>query len=30
MAQILVLYNTPADTAAFDAYYHSTHIPLAW
>lgn len=30
MAQILVLYNTPSDPAAFDRYYHETHIPLAW
>ena len=29
MAQILVLYNTPADPAAFDSYYRQTHIPLA-
>ena len=29
MAQVLVLYNTPADPAAFDRYYHQTHIPLA-
>jgi uncharacterized protein (TIGR02118 family) len=29
MAQVLVLYNTPADTAAFDRYYHETHIPIA-
>ena len=29
MAQLLVLYNTPADPAAFDRYYHQTHIPLA-
>ena len=29
MAQILVLYNTPADPAAFDSYYRKTHIPLA-
>ena len=29
MAQLLVLYNTPADTAAFDSYYHQTHVPLA-
>jgi uncharacterized protein (TIGR02118 family) len=29
MAQILVLYNAPADAAAFDRYYHQTHIPLA-
>src|SRR5947209_554187 len=30
MAQILVLYHTPADAAAFDRYYHQTHIPIAW
>ena len=29
MAQILVLYNNPADPAAFDRYYHDTHIPIA-
>jgi uncharacterized protein (TIGR02118 family) len=29
MPQLLVLYNTPADTAAFDSYYRQTHIPLA-
>ena len=29
MAQLLVLYHTPADPAAFDRYYHATHIPLA-
>lgn len=29
MAQLLVLYNTPADPAAFDLYYRQTHIPLA-
>lgn len=29
MAQILVLYNAPADPAAFDRYYRETHIPLA-
>jgi uncharacterized protein (TIGR02118 family) len=29
MAQVLVLYNTPADPAAFDSYYQRTHIPLA-
>jgi uncharacterized protein (TIGR02118 family) len=29
MAQLLVLYNTPANPAAFDRYYHQTHIPLA-
>ena len=25
MAQLLILYNTPADPTA---YYHHTHIPL--
>jgi uncharacterized protein (TIGR02118 family) len=29
MAQILVLYNAPADPAAFDRYYYQKHIPLA-
>ncbi len=29
MATLLVLYKTPADTAAFDKYYAATHIPLA-
>ncbi len=29
MAQVLVLYNTPADPAAFDRYYRERHIPLA-
>jgi uncharacterized protein (TIGR02118 family) len=29
MAQLLVLYNTPANLAVFDGYYHQTHIPLA-
>jgi len=29
MAQVLVLYHTPADAAAFDRYYHETHIPIA-
>jgi len=29
MAQLLVLYQTPADPAAFDRYYHQTHISLA-
>jgi uncharacterized protein (TIGR02118 family) len=29
MAQVLVLYNTPSDPAAFDRYYHHTHVPLA-
>src|SRR5512136_288177 len=29
MAQVLVLYNAPADPAAFDRYYLQTHIPIA-
>jgi|SRR5579872_5945978 len=29
MAQLLVLYNKPADPAAFDRYYHEVHIPIA-
>lgn len=29
MAQVTVIYNTPADEAAFDKYYHETHVPLA-
>lgn len=29
MAQLIALYKTPADAAAFDRYYASTHLPLA-
>jgi uncharacterized protein (TIGR02118 family) len=29
MAKLVVLYNTPADPAAFDAYYESRHVPIA-
>ena len=29
MVRLLVLYNAPADPAAFDQYYEQTHIPLA-
>ncbi|MBP1882523.1 EthD family reductase [Sinorhizobium mexicanum] len=29
MARLVVLYRMPKDTAAFDRYYRSTHIPLA-
>jgi uncharacterized protein (TIGR02118 family) len=29
MVKVLVLYNTPSDTAAFDSYYRATHIPIA-
>lgn len=30
MAKLVVLYRTPTDKAAFDAYYRATHIPLAY
>jgi uncharacterized protein (TIGR02118 family) len=29
MVRLLVLYGQPKDPAAFDKYYHDTHIPLA-
>lgn len=29
MARLLVLYKTPKNTAAFNQYYRSTHVPLA-
>jgi uncharacterized protein (TIGR02118 family) len=29
MAKLLVLYNQPADPAAFDRYYFNTHVPIA-
>jgi len=29
MAELVVLYKTPKDTAAFDKHYAETHIPLA-
>ena len=29
MARILVLYNKPADPAAFNRYYFETHVPIA-
>ena len=29
MAKVLVLYNQPADPAAFDKYYFENHVPLA-
>ena len=29
MATLVVLYNKPADTGAFDAHYFDKHIPLA-
>lgn len=30
MAKLIVLYKTPKDKAAFDAYYKAVHIPLAY
>jgi uncharacterized protein (TIGR02118 family) len=29
MARLVVMYNKPADAAAFDAYYFKKHVPLA-
>jgi uncharacterized protein (TIGR02118 family) len=29
MANLVVLYKTPTDPAAFDKYYAETHIPIA-
>ena len=29
MAQLLVMYKTPKDAAAFDKHYSEKHIPLA-
>ena len=29
MADLVVLYKTPTDPAAFDKYYFDTHVPLA-
>ena len=29
MAKLLVLYNEPADPAAFERYYFETHVPIA-
>ena len=29
MATLVALYKRPADAAAFDAYYYSTHVPKA-
>ena len=28
MARLLAIYSQPADAAAFDRYYHGTHLPL--
>lgn len=30
MAKLIAIYRKPKDPAAFDRYYHSTHVPLAW
>ncbi|MDB5635448.1 MAG: hypothetical protein JWP51_356 [Bradyrhizobium sp.] len=29
MAELVVMYKTPKDAAAFDKHYFETHIPLA-
>ena len=29
MYKLTVLYGHPTDSAAFDAYYHETHTPIA-
>ncbi len=29
MAELVVIYKTPKDVAAFDRYYTETHIPIA-
>ena len=29
MASLIVMYGTPQDAKAFDAYYFGTHIPIA-
>jgi uncharacterized protein (TIGR02118 family) len=29
MAQLVVMYKTPKDAAAFDNYYFATHVPIA-
>lgn len=29
MARVVTMYRTPKDTAAFDAHYFDTHVPLA-
>jgi len=29
MAKLYAIYQQPADPAAFDTYYHDTHVPLA-
>ena len=29
VAQLVVMYNTPQDAAAFDRYYFDNHVPIA-
>ena len=29
MAKLVALYKKPADAAAFDSYYFTTHVPIA-
>jgi len=29
MARLIAMYRKPADEAAFDRYYHETHVPIA-
>ncbi len=29
MAKLVVLYKRPKDSKAFDAYYFTTHVPIA-
>ena len=29
MAEVVVMYKTPKDTAAFDKHYFEKHVPLA-
>ena len=29
MARLLAMYKKPADAAAFDRYYFTTHVPQA-
>jgi uncharacterized protein (TIGR02118 family) len=28
MTQLLIMYQQPVDSAAFDAYYFETHVPI--
>ena len=29
MAKVIAMYKRPVDPAAFDRYYHATHVPIA-